>query len=117
MSNSCVILINSFNNVNVTIFCRFFKLWNSWMFNGLVNCRPFCPVGGVLRFPLSGNKISKAWAGPGRSGKNFHLGVTPSTLRTRYNLTAADIGRAANNSQAVAQVLQSNCSLLSFRLL
>lgn len=67
----------------------------------------FSPVGGVLRFPLSGKEISKAWEGPKQSGKAFHLGVTPSILRTRYNLTAADIGSAANNSQAVAQVLSS----------
>ncbi|MCJ8736976.1 hypothetical protein PDJAM_G00018590 [Pangasius djambal] len=63
-------------------------------------------VGGVLRFPLSGKEISKAWEGPKRSGKAFHLGVTPTILRARYNLTAADIGNAANNSQAVAQFLE-----------
>ncbi|TSN67128.1 Tripeptidyl-peptidase 1 [Bagarius yarrelli] len=63
-------------------------------------------VGGVLRFPLSGKENIKAWAGPKRPTKAFHLGVTPATLRTRYNLTAADIGSAANNSQAVAQFLE-----------
>ncbi|KAM9466602.1 tripeptidyl-peptidase 1 [Clarias gariepinus] len=63
-------------------------------------------VGGVLRFPTSGKEISKAWEGPRRSGKAFHLGVTPTVLRARYNLTAADIGHAANNSQAVAQFLE-----------
>lgn len=30
--------------------------------------------------------------------------MTPSVLRTRYNLTSADVGKAQNNSQAVAQV-------------
>lgn len=74
-------------------------------------------MGGVLRFPLSGKEISKAWAGPRQSVKDLHLGVTPVTLRTRYNLTAADIGSASNNSQAVAQVLQSNCSSFSLSLL
>lgn len=72
------------------------------------------PVGGVLRFPLSGKEISKAWAGPRRSGKAFHLGVTPTTLRARYNLTAADIGNGANNSQAVVQVCQSNLLSILF---
>lgn len=71
------------------------------------------PVGGVLRFPMNGKDISKAWEGPRQPGEDFHLGVTPATLRTRYNLTAADIGSAANNSQAVAQVLQSHCAPFS----
>lgn len=30
--------------------------------------------------------------------------MTPSVLRARYNLTSADVGKAQNNSQAVAQV-------------
>ncbi|KAI4872239.1 hypothetical protein NFI96_034397 [Prochilodus magdalenae] len=63
-------------------------------------------VGGVLRFPPRGKEISKGWAGPRGSGKGFHLGVTPVTLRARYNLTTADVGTAANNSQAVAQFLE-----------
>ncbi|KAI5616812.1 tripeptidyl-peptidase 1 precursor [Silurus asotus] len=63
-------------------------------------------VGGVLRFPMAGKEIAEAWTGPGQSEKAFHLGVTPSTLRARYNLTASDIGHAANNSQAVAQFLE-----------
>ncbi|XP_022528244.2 tripeptidyl-peptidase 1 [Astyanax mexicanus] len=63
-------------------------------------------VGGVLRFPPKVKEISRSWAGARRSVKGFHLGVTPSTLRTRYNLTDTDIGTAANNSQAVAQFLE-----------
>ncbi|KAK1793507.1 hypothetical protein P4O66_011883 [Electrophorus voltai] len=63
-------------------------------------------VGGVLRFPPKGREVSRGWAGTGRSGSGFHLGVTPATIRTRYNLTAADVGTAANNSQAVAQFLE-----------
>ncbi|KAL6477973.1 hypothetical protein MHYP_G00138080 [Metynnis hypsauchen] len=62
-------------------------------------------VGGVLRFPPRGKEISKGWTGA-RHSKSFHLGVTPATLRARYNLTAADVGTAANNSQAVAQFLE-----------
>uniref|UniRef100_A0ACB8FGG5 Uncharacterized protein n=1 Tax=Sphaerodactylus townsendi TaxID=933632 RepID=A0ACB8FGG5_9SAUR len=36
----------------------------------------------------------------------FHLGVTPAVIRKRYNLTDADVGAAANNSQACAQFLE-----------
>ncbi|XP_062863312.1 tripeptidyl-peptidase 1 [Trichomycterus rosablanca] len=63
-------------------------------------------VGGVLRFPQRRKEVGKAWTGPSRSGNSVHLGVTPATLRARYNLTAADVGSAANNSQAVAQFLE-----------
>lgn len=35
----------------------------------------------------------------------LHLGVTPSVIRKRYNLTAQDVGSGTtNNSQACAQV-------------
>ncbi|KAF7662662.1 hypothetical protein LDENG_00231180 [Lucifuga dentata] len=60
-------------------------------------------VGGLHRFPpkgqdpLSNRKNSKA---------GLHLGVTPAILRSRYNLTAADVGTSQNNSQAVAQFLE-----------
>lgn len=64
----------------------------------------FCTVGGVLRFPQRRKEVGKAWTGPSRFGNDVHLGVTPAALRARYNLTAADVGSAANNSQAVAQV-------------
>lgn len=37
----------------------------------------------------------------------LHFGVNPAVLRARYNLTAADVGGAQNNSQAVAQVSPS----------
>ena len=62
-------------------------------------------VGGLHRFPPEGQGLSEFLAQKRRSGQGFHLGVTPSTLRSRYNLTAADVGSASNNSQAVAQVL------------
>ncbi|XP_037550851.1 tripeptidyl-peptidase 1 [Nematolebias whitei] len=61
-------------------------------------------VGGLHRLPPKGKDArrkqpeSTAWV---------HLGVTPSVLRARYNLTAADVGSAQkNNSQAVAQFLE-----------
>ncbi|XP_051502082.1 tripeptidyl-peptidase 1 [Myxocyprinus asiaticus] len=63
-------------------------------------------VGGVHRFPPQGRDLSKGWEGARLSGIGFHLGVTPSVIRSRYNLTAKDVGTAANNSQAVAQFLE-----------
>ncbi|XP_002167598.1 tripeptidyl-peptidase 1 isoform X1 [Hydra vulgaris] len=36
----------------------------------------------------------------------FHIGVYPSVLRKRYNLTADDVGSHPNNSQVVAQFLE-----------
>lgn len=61
----------------------------------------FCAtVGGLHRFPPKGQVLrEQKW-----SKAEVHLGVTPSVLRARYNLTAADVGTAQNNSQAVAQV-------------
>lgn len=60
-----------------------------------------CTVGGLHRFPPKGQILSKE---KNPSKAKVHLGVTPSVLRARYNLTAADVGTAQNNSQAVAQV-------------
>ncbi|KAM9788056.1 tripeptidyl-peptidase 1 [Syngnathus typhle] len=60
-------------------------------------------VGGLHRFPPRGHKASKEMR---RSDNTFHLGVTPAVLRARYNMTAADVGSAQNNSQAVAQFLE-----------
>lgn len=62
-------------------------------------------VGGLHRLPPEEQDLSKASSKGKRAG--FHLGVTPAVLRARYNLTAADVGRAQNNSQAVAQVWPS----------
>lgn len=63
-------------------------------------------VGGLHRFPpipkvlrRSENKLSELKEG-------FHLGVTPTVLRQRYNLTASDTGSHPNNSQACAQFLE-----------
>ncbi|XP_019742725.1 tripeptidyl-peptidase 1 [Hippocampus comes] len=66
-------------------------------------------VGGLHRFPPRGHKpglASSKSKGIQRSDDAVHFGVTPAVLRTRYNLTAADVGSARNNSQAVAQFLE-----------
>ncbi|CAN9502119.1 unnamed protein product [Ophioblennius macclurei] len=60
-------------------------------------------VGGLHRLP------PKGLAANGKklhSKAGLHLGVTPAILRERYNMTAADVGLAQNNSQAVAQFLE-----------
>ncbi|XP_063354221.1 tripeptidyl-peptidase 1 isoform X2 [Pelmatolapia mariae] len=59
-------------------------------------------VGGLHRLPPKGLDLSKKQT----SKAGFHLGVTPAVLRTRYNLTSADVGSVQNNSQAVAQFLE-----------
>lgn len=65
-------------------------------------------VGGLHRFPPKGRDQGEAPPTPkGTPSKpGVHLGVTPAVLRGRYNLTAADVGAAQNNSQAVAQFLE-----------
>ncbi|XP_063040536.1 tripeptidyl-peptidase 1 [Engraulis encrasicolus] len=62
-------------------------------------------VGGLHRFPPKKKEVAKSWLGK-RRGLGYHLGVTPAIIRARYNLTASDVGSAANNSQAVAQFLE-----------
>lgn len=61
-------------------------------------------VAGLHRFPpLSSPRQRPEPQGVGPVG--LHLGVTPSVLRQRYNLTARDVGSGTtNNSQACAQV-------------
>ncbi|KAM7128725.1 tripeptidyl-peptidase 1 [Ciconia maguari] len=70
-------------------------------------------VGGLHRFPAERKVVSRAWAKKeteprqhygGRAA--FHLGVTPSIIRKRYNMTGGDIGLLPNNSQACAQFLE-----------
>ncbi|TKS86615.1 Tripeptidyl-peptidase 1 [Collichthys lucidus] len=65
-------------------------------------------VGGLHRFPPKVQQQTKASSDrkQKQSKAGVHLGVTPAILRARYNLTAADVGRARNNSQAVAQFLE-----------
>lgn len=68
----------------------------------------FCAstVGGLHRFPPKVQQETKASSNrkQKQSKAGVHLGVTPAILRARYNLTATDVGKAHNNSQAVAQV-------------
>ncbi|KAK6481538.1 tripeptidyl-peptidase 1-like [Huso huso] len=63
-------------------------------------------VGGVHRFPDSKVALRRTWANRKKQKAEFHLGVSPSILRQRYNLTASDVGSSQNNSQAVAQFLE-----------
>ncbi|XP_061599010.1 tripeptidyl-peptidase 1 isoform X2 [Cololabis saira] len=60
-------------------------------------------VGGLHRVPPPRKNPSKKQQ---QSNTGLHVGVTPAVLRARYNLTAADVGSAQNNSQAVAQFLE-----------
>ncbi|XP_052668080.1 tripeptidyl-peptidase 1 isoform X2 [Harpia harpyja] len=70
-------------------------------------------VGGLHRFPAERKVVSRAWAKRETESRQhyggraaFHLGVTPSILRKRYNMTGRDIGLLPNNSQACAQFLE-----------
>ncbi|XP_068582389.1 tripeptidyl-peptidase 1 [Cebidichthys violaceus] len=66
-------------------------------------------VGGLHRLPPKGQDLRKASSNRKQrrsKAPGVHLGVTPSILRARYNLTATDVGTAQNNSQAVAQFLE-----------
>ncbi|KAF1460547.1 Tripeptidyl-peptidase 1, partial [Spheniscus demersus] len=70
-------------------------------------------VGGLHRFPAERKVISRAWAKKEMESRQhyggraaFHLGVTPSIIRKRYNMTGGDIGLLPNNSQACAQFLE-----------
>ncbi|KAK9533695.1 hypothetical protein VZT92_008798 [Zoarces viviparus] len=65
-------------------------------------------VGGLHRLPPKGQDLLKTSSNrkQKRPKAGLHLGVTPSVLRARYNLTATDVGTAQNNSQAVAQFLE-----------
>ncbi|NXF65526.1 TPP1 peptidase, partial [Ciccaba nigrolineata] len=70
-------------------------------------------VGGLHRFPAERKVVSRAWAKKEMEwgqhiggGAAFHLGVTPSIIRKRYNMTGGDVGLLPNNSQACAQFLE-----------
>ncbi|KAJ1121099.1 hypothetical protein NDU88_009227 [Pleurodeles waltl] len=63
-------------------------------------------VGGLHRFPLEKKVLSGAWKDHTKRGVGFHLGVTPSVIRERYNISASDIGSSPDNSQACAQFLE-----------
>lgn len=77
------------------------KWLRKWMWDWIFFlCVYASAVGGLHRLPPKGLDLSKKQ----KSKAGFHLGVTPAVLRTRYNLTSADVGSVQNNSQAVAQV-------------
>ncbi|XP_004642106.1 tripeptidyl-peptidase 1 [Octodon degus] len=63
-------------------------------------------VGGLHRFPPTSSLRQRP--APQVAGTvGLHLGVTPSVIRERYNLTAQDVGSGTtNNSQACAQFLE-----------
>nr|KAF6325903.1 tripeptidyl peptidase 1 [Myotis myotis] len=63
-------------------------------------------VGGLHRFPPTSSLRQRPE--PQVAGTvGLHLGVTPSVIRGRYNLTAQDVGSGTtNNSQACAQFLE-----------
>lgn len=63
-------------------------------------------VGGLHRFPPISSLRQRSE--PQVAGSfGLHLGVTPSVIRERYNLTAQDVGSGTtNNSQACAQFLE-----------
>ncbi|XP_009881540.1 PREDICTED: tripeptidyl-peptidase 1, partial [Charadrius vociferus] len=70
-------------------------------------------VGGLHRFPAERKVVSRSWARKEAESRQhygeraaFHLGVTPSIIRKRYNMTGGDIGLLPNNSQACAQFLE-----------
>ncbi|KAG9462833.1 hypothetical protein GDO78_023011 [Eleutherodactylus coqui] len=62
-------------------------------------------VGGLHRFPQTRRSLRRTRRAKEVTAE-FHLGVTPSVLRQRYNLSASDIGTHPNNSQACAQFLE-----------
>ncbi|NWX39465.1 TPP1 peptidase, partial [Steatornis caripensis] len=70
-------------------------------------------VAGLHRFPAERKVVSRAWAKQDTESRQhyggraaFHLGVTPSIIRKRYNMTGGDVGLLPNNSQACAQFLE-----------
>lgn len=63
-------------------------------------------VGGLHRFPQEKKVLSRAWKDHTKRSLGFHLGVTPSVIRERYNISAGDIGSSPDNSQACAQFLE-----------
>ncbi|XP_055453407.1 tripeptidyl-peptidase 1 [Psammomys obesus] len=63
-------------------------------------------VGGLHRFPPT-SSLRQRPEPRGVESVGLHLGVTPSVLRQRYNLTVQDVGSGTtNNSQACAQFLE-----------
>uniref|UniRef100_A0A667ZWE1 Tripeptidyl-peptidase 1 n=1 Tax=Myripristis murdjan TaxID=586833 RepID=A0A667ZWE1_9TELE len=107
VTNSC--LLNYFFSCFLNCSCHCANL--VYGHDGLLNLppTPYPAVGGLHRFPPNRQDLSKAKKSSGKHTHLkawLHLGVTPAILRQRYNLTAADVGSAQNNSQAVAQFLE-----------
>ena len=72
-------------------------------------------IGGIHRFPSVNHFKTKVEEQFGNARENsqkpgVHVGITPTILRQRYNLTADDVGSHPNNSQAVAQFLEQHFS-------
>ncbi|XP_075773419.1 tripeptidyl-peptidase 1 isoform X2 [Pelodiscus sinensis] len=69
-------------------------------------------VGGLHRFPAQSMVVNTPLGKQDMAARHqhgraaFHLGVTPSVIRQRYNLTERDVGASPNNSQACAQFLE-----------
>ena len=64
-------------------------------------------IGGLLRFPAMNFVSTKVQSSSNDIG--IHIGVYPSVLRERYNVSST-VGKHPNNSQAVAQFLQQHYS-------
>ena len=62
-------------------------------------------VGGLLRFPALNYAIQPPGEDAVLDNVDIHVGVYPSVLRTRYNVSDT-VGKHPNNSQAVAQFLE-----------
>ncbi|XP_004683168.1 PREDICTED: tripeptidyl-peptidase 1 [Condylura cristata] len=63
-------------------------------------------VGGLHRFPPT-STLRQRPKPQVAEAVGLHMGVTPSVIRERYNLTAQDVGSGTtNNSQACAQFLE-----------
>lgn len=73
-------------------------------------CHSLSLVGGLHRFPPVRKALRRRENKLVGIKEGFHLGVTPSVLRERYNLTSRDTGNHPNNSQACAQVPRASCS-------
>ncbi|XP_028677543.1 tripeptidyl-peptidase 1 [Erpetoichthys calabaricus] len=63
-------------------------------------------VSGPHRFPSEKMALKYYESKWKAANWQFHLGVTPSIVRKRYNLTASDVASFENSSQAVSQFLE-----------
>lgn len=78
-----------------------------WSLKDLLKPNLLSTVGGLHRFPPTSSLRQRPEPQVAET-VGLHLGVTPSVIRERYNLTAQDVGSGTtNNSQACAQVSQA----------